>query len=249
MRTLYKAFIWFLLSAAFIALPLSFLAYGSDLTTQQSTLYPYQSSVFLQDEFATGSGTASGSVGSLGWALIGGTGVAIVSEANRPGLIRRETSAVSGTTATIRISTATDVLFDPALPAINTFIARLNTNDANTTVRIGQMNASTANPPTNGIYIEKLDGDTNWFCITRSGGVETRVDSSVAVSTSFAVHSYTRNSSGVQFKINNVNVCSLMTTNITTTLLTPAVQITNSAAANKTIDVDYFQLIVTGLVR
>lgn len=225
----------------------AFPALASDLTVPQSTLYPFRSMIEQQEEFNSGS-TGNGTIGAMGWAFSGGTVTQIDSEANRIGLLRRDTSAVINTVATLSLMPIAASL-DPALPHTLLFASRLNTNDANTTVRFGTARGFTVTPPSNGIYLEKLDGDTNWFCVTRAASVETRVDSTVAVSTSFASFAYTRNSSGVQFSINGVSVCSLMTTNIPTLFVTPGLHIVTSAAAAKTLDTDYFQLKIAGIVR
>lgn len=226
-------------------LPVS--SHASDLKTQESTLYPYRSMIEIQDDFLTGVNT-NGTLGELGWNLIGGTNANRVSEANRPGIFRKDTSAVINTIAAIALYGSPNG-FDPAPSHAILWVNRLNTNDVNTTVRIGAANSTSASPPIHGIYLEKLDGDTNWFCVTRDTSVETRVDSTVAVSTNFATFAYSRNSSGVQFSINNTNVCSVMTATIPTTFLNPLTQIVTSAAAAKTIDVDYFQLKLLGLTR
>lgn len=219
--------------------------WGSDLQTQRNPLYPFQSSLFLQDDFVSGA-SASGSIGNLGWSTQNGTTSYQSSIANRPGILRRDTSAVINTIAALHLSPAT-----PMLASMNhqmVWIARLNTNDANTTVRIGVQASVVGNPPNDGIYLEKLDADTNWFCVTRSGGVQTRTDSTIAVNTSFNTFSHSRNASSVIFSINNTAVCT-HTTNIPTVVLGPNLQIVNSAAAAKTIDIDYAQFIITGLAR
>lgn len=239
--------VYLVLALCLIGLPFSFLAFGSDLQTQQNPLYPYRSSIFLQEEFLGGS-TASNSIGALGWNAANGTVSNLAGETNRFGIIRRDTSAVSGTVATLAINSGSAAATDPSLSHRILFASRLNTNDANTTVRIGALNSPALSPPANGIYFEKLDADTNWFCITRTGGVETRTDSTIAVNTSFNTFEYSRNSSGVQFRINNSLVCT-HTTNITATFINPGLHIVNSAAAAKTIDTDYAQIIFTGLSR
>lgn len=223
------------------------LACASDLSVPQSTLYPFQNSIALQDEFVTGINT-SGTVSTLGWTLSGGTNTNQASETNRLGLFRKSTSAVINTLGVIALYGSSGAI-DPTLPARMVWAVRLNTNDANTTVRVGSANSAFANPPTHGIYLEKLDADTNWFCVARAAGVETRTDSTVAVSTSFITMRITRNSSGVQFSLNGVNVCSLITTNIPTAFVNPGVSLINSAAADKSIDLDYFQLSISGIVR
>lgn len=244
MTRFYKTFNWWILTVTFIALPFSFLAYGSDLSTQKSTLYPFNSSVYINDDFLTGS-TGSGSIGGLGW-ISAGTISGLSSDTDHPGLFRLDTSAVSGTQS--RISFHNSSGFDPSIPHKITWITRLNTNDANTLVRIGAANSVAGTPPSNGIYFEKLDADTNWFCVTRAGGIQTRTDSGLAVNTNFNTYTYNRNSSGVSFFINNTQVCS-QSTNIPTIFTSMYLFIINSAAASKTLDVDYAEFIITGLTR
>lgn len=247
MSKLYKSFIWFLLSVACIGLPFSFLAFGSDLSTRQSNLYPYKSSIFLQDDFVTGIG-GSGTIGELGWNLSSGTAANQASETGgRIGIIRRDTTAVINTYASITLFNSSNAI-DTALPHIITWAVRLNTNDANTTLRIGSTNSAFA-APANGVYFEKLDADTNWFCVTRAGGVQTRTDSTIATNTSFNTFVYSRQSSGVTFSINGTSVCGTHTTNIPANFYVPSVAITNSAAAAKTVDLDYFEGVLTGLTR
>lgn len=248
MDSLKKSLIWFFI-ILLCGLPISFLAFGSDMQTQQNPLYPYRSSIFLQDEFASGT-TASGQIGELGWNVSAGTTTFPASPfTNRIGILRRDTGAVSGTIATIQLYQGSSTFLFGSLNQSHTFETRLNNNDANTTVRYGVFNAIGANPPTEGIYLEKLDADTNWFCVTRAGAVQTRTDSTVAVNTSFNQFGFVRNSSGVTFTINNSPVCGTHTTNISAAGMNPGAQIINSAAAAKTFDFDYYQLIVTGFSR
>lgn len=237
MNTATKATVWLILSMCMIGIPFSFLAYGSDLRTRQSVLYPFPTSIQEQTDFL-GSSVASP------MAVFNGTTSNPGPEANRPGILRRETTAVINTVAGTSLGNgAASVL--PSDTHTVLWIARLNTNDANTTVRIGEFESPASSPPTNGIYFEKLDADTNWFCITRAAGVQTRTDSTIAVTTSFEEFTLTRNSSGVLFKIGTTNVCGTTTTNIPTAGVRPATQIVNSAAANKTLDHDYFEINMT----
>lgn len=223
-------------------------AFASDLQQQQSTLYPYRSMIAIQDDFMFGIGT-SGNIG-YGWGFANGSISYIQSEAGgRIGLLRRDTTAVSGTLARTDLNINTASFIDPASNHSMIHVVRVNNADADTQVRLGAYAATFSNPPANGIFFEKLFADTNWFCITRNGGVQTRVDSGIAVDTNFHAFAYTRNSSGVQFQIDNVNVCGVINTNLTTTFLDPATQLLNNVAASKTMDADYFQLIITGISR
>lgn len=235
------------LLAVILALLCTLPALASDLSIPESTLYPYKGMIELQDDWLTGT-VGVGSMGTLGWTT-SGTVTILNSETNRFGIYRLDTSAVSGTQARLHFPNAAS--FDPALPHSLVWAVRLNTNDANTTMRFGVQNSANGNPPAHGIYFEKLDADTNWFCVTRAANVQTgtRIDSGVAVSTNFITGAYTRNSSGVQFSLDGVSVCGLLTANIPTVFITPEGFIINSAVASKTFDVDYFQLKIVGIVR
>lgn len=205
--------------------------------------------VWLQEEFSTGS-NANGSVGALGWAFSGGTITMQTSEAGRPGIIRRDTGATINTNATL---SARFTAGAGSFHANDTFdvvwIVRVNTVDANTQVRAGAGNDITANPPNDGVYFEKLAADTNWFSVTRSGGTQTRTDMGVAVTTGW-VRLRVRRSSGsaIAFSIDG-GAETTHTTNIPGTAQMPGAQIFNTAAASKTIDYDYFDLLITGLSR
>ena len=230
-----------------LVLGLSWPVLASNLTQQQSTLYPFRNTFALQDDFIGGN-TASGSIGVLGWISAAATITSILGETNRPGIIRIDSTAVPGTIGRIVLSGG-NAATDPSVSHSISYDARLNTNDANTTLRIGEMAATAASPPVNGIYLEKLDADTNWFCVARAAGVQTRTNSTVAVNTAFNTFAFTRNSSGIQYRINNVNVCGVIATNIPTAIQNQVIQIVTSAAAAKTVDVDYFQMKTAALVR
>lgn len=199
---------------------------------------------FVYDEFISGD-TTSGEVGALGWTTAGGATSNIAAESGRPGILRRDTSATSGTVSRTVIATA--------LPA-DTFdlllIFRLNTNDANTALRLGLAdNGFATDPPANGIYLEKDDADTNWFFVTRASSVQTRTDSGVATGTGWVrLRIRRKDASTISFSLDG-GAETDHTANIPTAALNAGWQIVNSAAANKTMDADYFHLLVTGLSR
>lgn len=220
---------------------------GASAGRSGGTLYTYQNSVSISDEFLSGA-AVNGSIGALGWNIFNITASQNSSIANRPGLYLMASSSVPGTVSSLVIQGNTNNLVDPA-SLVSTFYAlRLNSNDANTTIRIGPLNSFTANPPADGFYLEKLDADTDWFCVSRSGGVQTRITSSVPTSTSFATFEIIKSSGAVDFKINGANVCNI-TSNLPTNFLDPSVQIISSAAASKTFDIDYFSLQISGITR
>lgn len=239
-----RTILYIVAALSILAFPLFTLA--SDVQQQQSTLYPFQSTVELQEEFLTGT-NATGVIGSLGWSTANGT-VSVASTTNAPGYTRRDTSAAAGTiTATFHNNSAS--LVDPALNHSILWRVRVVTNDNATTVRAGEAGPVTTNPPTGGIYFERLDTDTNWFCVTRSAGVQTRTDSTVATTGNFVNLSYTRNSSGVIWSIDGVAVCGTSTTNIPTAFNLAFTQVINTGAVAKQLDHDYFQLRIVGLTR
>lgn len=230
-------FIYAIIIACFVGLPISFLAFGSELNTRQSSLYPYRSMIEFNHEFFF----------STLLTLTGGTTTAIVSETNRIGLIRRDTSAVINTYTGTSISGTSSSIFGD-LPHSLIWVVRLNVNDANTSAKIGAQSSAFNITPAQGIYFEKLGPDTNWFCVSRSASVETRTDSGIAVNTSFNTFSYTRSSSQIEYFINNSLVCTI-TTNLPSSSLNPTVALQNLDAASKTVDFDYFQMRIMGLVR
>jgi hypothetical protein len=213
-------------------------------------LYDYRSNRRLQDDFVHG--TSTGTIGNLGWTAAGGTVTQSAGATNRMGLVLRDTSGSSGTVAYTELNGATQSFMDPSALHNVLWIVKLTQTDANTTVWYGAAASAQVSVPNDGIYIEKRDADTNWFCVTRAASSQagSRINSTVAVSTAdYTKFYYERLSGGVQFYINNVPVCGLMTTNIPTLFLNPGALIVNSAAASKTHTIDYFELNITGLTR
>lgn len=207
------------------------------------SLYNYKDGLLLQDDFITGTG------GVLGFTTSGGTTTVIASEVNRPGILRRDTSAVGSTIAQIRLHGGSSSGFDPSTLWDLMWIVRANNFDADTAIRFGAVNAIATSPPANGVYVEKLFADTNWFFVVRAATVETRVDSGILISAQFVKFKINRRVGDVQFIVNDVLVATLPLTNMPTAFLNPEVLITNNAAAAKTIDIDYFEFNIRGVTR
>ena len=206
-----------------------------------TTLYDYRTKIELKDEFVTGL-SSSGSIGSLGWATSGGTNALIAPETNHPGILRRDTgSSINTLTATFLYGANRQFLGSESYTWL--YVVRLNTNDALTLVRIGML-AAAANPSVAGMYFEKLDADTNWFCVTRLSSSETRVDSGVAVTTDFMTFSAMKDASGATFYINGVRVVGPIGITLPNVCF-PVVLVNNGEAASKTLDIDYFQQQIT----
>lgn len=125
-----------------------------------------------------------------------------------------------------------------------------------TDLRIGYIgNSASTMPPANGIYFEKLAADTNWFLVTRAAGVETRVDTGVAVQNGFELWELFRlrrvNATTIGGKVGSGSEVT-STTNIPTANsanLDPFLAVVNgaSAGASGTFDIDIWRIFFTGL--
>lgn len=231
--------------ATLLMVGFSSLAFADGVMTPAAGPVPFQScdyavAICLEDDFVSG-GTTSGTVGQLGW-FFGGAGTTVAyqpGEANEAGIARRNTTATSGIVSYIIPQGIQDVF--PAGSMDVFWKMRLTQVDANTSVRLGAgyiVNATI----TNGQYFERLDADTNLFCVTRAGGVQTRTDSGVAADTSSHTFYVSRIASSiVKFYLDGVLVCS-HTTHIPSQALTPFAHIVNSTTADKTMDLMYFKL-------
>ncbi len=228
-------------------------AAGGSGTTLETFNYQTAPEPF-EDDFVGGS-TTSGSVGKLGWYTGNGSSNYRVSEANHPGIFRRDTSSSAGTIAHLNLVSATGSGQNNGFLGGTrdmTFVVRLNTNDTDTAARVGDFQTANNDPPSSGDYFEKLYADTNWFYVTRNGTVQTgsRTDTGIAVSTGWITFRINRASdASIDFYINGTLIGS-QTANIPTSMaLNPGLQIVNQSAASKTIDIDYAKIIVAGISR
>lgn len=203
-------------------------------------LYDYRNSIAQQDDFIFGS-SSDGSIGSLGFNFAG-TYAAGVGIANRPGIVNLSTGAVLGTIARMNTFGSTSVI--GSLKQI-TWIVSLVSNDANTIVRIGSVSAWNSDPPNEGVYFERLDTDTNWFAVTRTGSVSAaRVDTGIATSVAYRKFSIKYTPTVIEYYIDDVLVAT-QTTQIPASSIvnTPGLHIKNSTAASKSMNIDYFSVL------
>lgn len=213
------------------------------------SLYDARRMFTMQDDFLSGL-ASSGAVGALGWVVTAGSFAIIASEADRPGLYRFNTSAVSGTQA--RLSGQNSSGFNPHTEHQVTWMIRCNTPDANTTMRVGAASSVAGNPPNNGIFFQKLAADTNWFgTVYESAVLVHRIDTRVPVDASFVRLRYHRLESGiVNFYINGQLVATTpVAVSGMNAFIAPYSFIINTAAADKSFDVDYAQMISFGTQR
>lgn len=211
-------------------------------------LTDYRAYVRLRDDFLSG-GYTSGIVGELGWTIVNGTATGVAAEANRYGVVQRDTGSSINTATTMYPRGLASVgIVNPAAAYELTWYIKLGQAVGTFDLRAGMANATTGDPPADGMYFEVLAADTNIFCVTRASSVSTgsRTDSGVAATTNWVKLKQVRVSPAapVQFYIDDVLVAS-NTTNITAAMLQPFLSLKNTEAASKTVNIDLFDYIGT----
>jgi hypothetical protein len=220
----------------------------ANLTTN-GTIYNYRSSVVLQDDFVTGFQSGSGAIGVLGWFAGGGVSTQVVG-VNNIGISRRDTSAVANTISYMLLSGA-QMQIDRSLFYKTTWIVRLSQVDVDMVARIGMTSGGTVSPTAGaGAFFEKSAGSGNWLLVTVLGGVAQSTDSGIVADTDFHVFTIVRDPvvDNYSYYIDYVLV-GVRSTNMPNTGVQPFVHIVNLVAASKIMDIDYFEIIVSGIVR
>lgn len=207
----------------------------------------------LADDFLFAS-TETGEIGDLGWSFTNGTWNLVAAQVNHPGVCRRTTTAVANVVASAYPGgggTAVNLRFDQWREMV--WIVKPVTTVADTDIRIGVVNDMTANPPTNGVYIEKMTADTNWFGVARQSGSEVRVDLGVAVAADTWYRFRLRQiaADAVGFSVNGGAdvVASGGTVPASTTNMVQGFQVTPTSASARTIDVDFFSMVLAAQDR
>lgn len=215
------------------------------------TIWDPTTTFFIKDEFAWRSNSCATGVGELRWVCANGALTMQPSETGRPGIFRREQAVASGVIASLHTRTTGGTgIFSPADSFDTLWILRLVTNDANTTLRVGVMNdVAAAAPPTDGIYLERLLTDTKWHVVSRAGGTQTRQNSQITTNATdwIALRIRRTDASTILFSFAATEVTT--NTNVPTAILQPAVQLLSGTAGARDVDLDYFDLLITGLSR
>jgi hypothetical protein len=214
------------------------------------------STLYLKEDFCSGNNVAGG-IGELGWQTSNGTNLAIASEANHPGIFQRSSAAVANVVAELWLGGGTGLFvnFDPSTMFDMTWIVRPNVLDAETLIRFGFLFTVAGNPPTNGIYIERSTADTDFFGVTRSGAAQTRTagltGGALTATAWYRLRIRRVDASTIGFTV-NANAEVLATASIPTALMYACSQVyynTGGTLGAKTVDYDFFDLLVTGLTR
>jgi hypothetical protein len=190
-----------------------------------------------------------------GWVLPtgGGTVQAVSAEAGHPGICRRNCTATAGAVGQLVLKTAAGS--SAAAPSAAdtwdmTWIVR-PTQTADTDVRYGFSANWANNPASDGIYFERLAADTNWFAVCRAGSVETRTDLGVALTAAqwYRLRLRRKDASTIGFSVDGGAETNIAT-NVPTATMSVGNHISNNAvAADKTHDIDFFSLLMTGASR
>ena len=205
----------------------------------------------LSDEFTIAT-TEGGEIGEQGWNFTNGTWNLINPEANRPGICRRASTAVSGTIASAFTGGG------GAVPAIQvdqavemTWLVRPVTADADFDLRFGLSSDFTSQTPLNGIYFEKLAADTNWFAVCRASSVQTRVNTGAAFSAGwFNLKRRQISATSMGFTVNGAAEV-VVDTNVpaATIAMVYGFHIVPQSANARSVDTDFFSMKIPGTVR
>lgn len=229
----------------------------SDVVRRADEVQRLGGGVYLADDF-TGGLTTTGNIGDLGWQFLNGTTPSVqAAVASHSGIIRMDTSATTATRQYLWVGASVTV--GQILPADWFHVVamfRMNVTDANTLFRIGLGNSANADPPADGVFVEKLAADTSWFGVTRASSSQTRTSALSTVSASQWVKAVVRrkDASTIGFSISTSfapdnGTEATLTATIPTTALVPFMMIGNSAAASKTADIDYVEVNVNNMSR
>jgi len=209
---------------------------------------PSMSSSHLFEEFLGGNITA-GTIGELGWhTLASGTAFSkLVGLAGHPGVLRATTGAGAYYGYLyLGYGAAFVAQIDPVDYFDITKVFRAGAASTHT-FRVGLF-GTLANPPADGLYIEKTTGDANWFFTTRSGGVDrTRTDTGIPVDTGWRkIRIWRTSAADISFKLDAGGI-TIHNTSIPTNPLGPVFYVLSTAAV--TFDADAMDLYVNSLTR
>jgi hypothetical protein len=206
--------------------------------------------IVYQDDFFTGASTSPDI--AQGWALGAGSASNVASEGDHIGIANISTTSTQNTIANLtgRTNPPTGTL-NPAKTFDMTWIIRANADSTNISMKVGMSDNMASTTPTNGIYVERLGSDTSWFGVTRSGGSQTRTAALItsAAATWFKFRIRRVDASTIGFSVDGGTEVTATAT-IPTAMMQPGILITNpAAAAATTLDVDLFDLRISGLSR
>jgi hypothetical protein len=207
----------------------------------------------LVDDFVTQS-NETGEVGFLNWSFTNGSVAAVNNVQNHPGIQRRTGGIVAAQVASLYLGAlvGTTVFRFDEWDECNWIFAQAAAGIADTTFQFGLFGAVGTLTPVNGVYLEKLPADTNWFFVCRNNSLQTRVDSGVSATTTAWIKIRMRRVSAgeVRFAINGGAEIAL-TTNIPDPASSFNVGQQHAATGTiaRSVDLDFFSLKLRPVLR
>jgi len=203
----------------------------------------------FEDEEFCGGTTVSQTAGKLGWGQTGGTYTRAAAIAGRPcvHLLRANNNTIA-----IFLQSWNVGGIDYADMWSELMMVSPQQVDADTVIRFGVQStvaAAPANPPTNGVYLERLGGDATWFLVTNDGFGQTRTNTGVAAAVGWLRVVLRRvNAATVGVSLNGGAETPAIL-NIPLGNGAPFFQLQSTIAANKELYIDYWSMTITGLAR
>lgn len=211
-----------------------------------------QSATIIKDDFTFAS-TETGEIGELGWSFTNGTANLVgAPEDQHPGIVSRASTAVADVVAsTYSGGGGTAVAMRVDHLDTMTWIVKPATAGADFTLRFGLFSDLTANPPTNGIYHERLAADTSWFGVTRDSAVQTRSAALATFGASWFKLTMRRiSATSIGFSVNGGTEV-VQTANVVggATAMVFGFQIIPTTAAARTVNIDFFSMKLAAQTR
>jgi hypothetical protein len=203
--------------------------------------------VRITEDFLSGY-TGSGNIGANGWGQIGGTFAQLDAEAGHPGIYQIATGSTSGTLSAFYSSGQLNNRgFHSADNFDVIFVFRINLTDS--TVRVGISQSANSSTPGASAHMEKLSADTTWFRVARNSSTETRTNTSINTTTTWVKVRVRRiDASTIGYTV-DANSEQTLTTNLPNAACHAFIHVLNASAANRTLDLDYAEINITGLSR
>jgi hypothetical protein len=208
----------------------------------------------LREDFMSGAITANGTgIGELLWttfAASAGTHAYVNATAGHPGIFQFASSATSGSRNYMHQMVAPGA--GNILPADYfdvIFEVKLTQTDTNTVFRCGLGNSAEADPPVDGVYVEKVLADASWFGCNRAASSQNRTAALLTSDTAWnRVRIRRMSATQIGFTINALAEVALTTT-IPTTALQPFAMIGTGTTAIKSMQFDFIEINVGNLAR
>lgn len=215
----------------------------------------------LVDDFMSGK-SADGQIGQLGWNLftsngaLNNCGYILAESIHHPGIFRLQSLAVNNDYATLSLFPDNLQKFFTGIMTQKwelTFVFRL-VDITSVHIRVGLAGGATLLDPATmnhfaGLRFSTASGDTTFKFLSRSAGVDTVVDTGIAVDTLWhSLRIRCEGDSKIKVRFDSGNEVTI-STNIPVPDLAPVATIQTLTTVVKSLHVDYFNMLLKGLVR